>query len=58
MTNLKLTITSNFEGYAFDISFSDNGQEWHGEGTCPSIEHCFDKAMEYVEKVKRGGTDE
>jgi hypothetical protein len=62
MYEIRLLITSYSyaDVYKFDVSFFlvDDGSYWRGTGTCPTIEECFDEALNYMEKTKRDHNDQ
>jgi len=53
------SIADDPECYEYDVSFLDKKRvRWSEGGTCPSIEMCYDSAMNYYSEVMHGYIEE
>lgn len=43
-----LKIASHDGAYEYEVSFFDKDKRWEANGTCPSIEACFDAAQTFL----------
>lgn len=59
MKNLSFCLTIKsmkdiIDCYEYDISFYKDGEKYSGGGTSPTVEACFDDAMDYYQEITEG----